>query len=74
MLAMRQKGMTLYVPVFRHWQFCSSEKINGNKTSQLLDKRIEKYAGKEYNLSTEGAHKRALKEFEKEYGIVWEEL
>lgn len=42
--------------------------------ASLLDNRIEKYQRKEYNLSKEEAHIKALNEFRKEYGITWEEI
>lgn len=49
---------------------------SGNRPflASLLDNRIEKYQGKEYNLSKEEAHIKALNEFRKEYGITWEEI
>lgn len=40
----------------------------------LLDERIDKYLAEPYNMDIETAHSRVLKEFEKEYGITWEEL
>ena len=42
--------------------------------SVLLDKKIDKYTQKEYNMTVEDAYKKALNELRKEYGIKWEEL
>ena len=42
--------------------------------SLALDERIDKYTQKDYNLDTESAYKKALDEFQKEYGIKWEEI
>ena len=48
----------------------------GNKPflPRLFDERVDKYVDAPYNLSIEKAHERALKEFEKEYGITWTEI
>ena len=48
----------------------------GNKPflPRLFDERVDKYVDAPYNLSIEKAHERALKEFEKEYGITWKEI
>lgn len=43
-------------------------------SSIILDKRIDKYSSKHYNLSRFEAHKKALDEFREEYGISWKEL
>lgn len=40
----------------------------------LFDQRVDKYCKKEYNMSVEDAHIRALQEFEKEYGILWKKI
>lgn len=40
----------------------------------LLDERIDKYMDEPYNMSIEAAHDTVLKDFEREYGITWEEL
>ena len=45
---------------------------------QLFDGRVDKYTKPDYNtgkkLDLEEAHIKVLKEFEKEYGITWEEM
>ena len=48
----------------------------GNKpfVTQALDARIDKYKGKDYNLSVEDAYIKALNEFRKEYNISWLEV
>ena len=40
--------------------------------ASALDKTIDKYKGKEYNLTTQEAFERALDEFKEGYGIKWQ--
>lgn len=48
----------------------------GNKAFApiLLDNRIDKYCSKEYNFNIYEAYAKALNDFRKEYGILWQEI
>ena len=41
---------------------------------QLFDGRVDKYTKPPYNLGVKESHEKVLGEFEKEYGIKWEEM
>ena len=40
----------------------------------LFDSRVDKYQLAPYNMSIKEAHEKALNDFHKEYGVIWEEM